>query len=359
MSLMGSQQTVRQRWMNQRADRRTQRVSLTEARKQKRCGRHARTGLNSAASAQNERQGKEQNQAQNLLVSNHPGTRGSSHRMATPKSRPWLRPSPPRFQAQAPALSAGFVFVAAATVLAKGRAVLCLLGGVFYLATSFAGAQDTKNAEVRLIQARRAWTQQPTNESLGVAFAQATFDRAEFSTVKSERADLANQGIQAAREVLSRNSNSAPAHLLLALNLGQLARTRHLSALGIVSEMEVHFLASIRIDPKFQHACAARSLGMLYLQAPGWPTSLGSRSKARQYLQLATDLASDYPENLLTLLETEVKWGEKRKVAARLGELEAVMTRAQTALTGPDWEPSWRDWKDRAQKLRAQTTASR
>ena len=47
-----------------------------------------------------------------------------------------------------------------------------------------------------------------------------------MATNRTERAEIAEQGVAACQRALTVNSNSAPAHYYLGLNLGQLARTR-------------------------------------------------------------------------------------------------------------------------------------
>jgi tetratricopeptide (TPR) repeat protein len=211
-------------------------------------------------------------------------------------------------------------------------------------------------AEAQLQSARSAWTTNRFNLELSCKLAEACFDRAEFAANNRERAALAEEGIAVAREVVRRSSNSAPGHFFLAMNLGQLARTRTFSALGLVSEMERHFLSAVQSDPGFKFAGPERSLGMLYAEAPGWPTSIGSRSKARAHLQRAVELAPDYPENLLALLEAEWEFGERKRVLSRLPDLTATFERAKASLTGKQYEEDWADWNRRAEKLRKQAT---
>lgn len=194
----------------------------------------------------------------------------------------------------------------------------------------------------------------PKDVEAGWKFSATCFRRAEFARNNPERAKYAELGIAAAREVIRLSSNSVQGRFYLAVNLGQLARTRMLSALGMVSEMERQFLAAIAIDPKFNHASPERSLGMLYLEAPGWPTSVGSRSKARVHLQRAVELEPDYAENWLTLMEAEIGWGEKKKVQARLADIDKMLERAKPLVMGAEGEAGWKDVEARVGKLKQQ-----
>ncbi len=114
------------------------------------------------------------------------------------------------------------------------------------------------------------------------------------------------------------------------MNLGQLARTKLLGALKLVTEMEAEFKAARRLDEHLDFAGPDRSLGLLYLEAPGWPTSVGSRTKARQHLRRAAELAPQYPENRLTLLEAYLRWGDHNGVQRELKALEEIWPAART-----------------------------
>ena len=88
------------------------------------------------------------------------------------------------------------------------------------------------------------------------------------------------------------------------MNQGQLARTKLLGAIHLVDEMEVSFKTALALDPTYDFAGPDRCLGLLYRDAPGWPTSIGSRMKARRHLQAAADLRPNHLENRLALLES-------------------------------------------------------
>lgn len=236
--------------------------------------------------------------------------------------------------------------------------IFLVLGILFLLPEAPLEALTIEETEVQFQQAKAALEAKPDDVELGWRFAAACFYRAEFSQHHSERAKLAEQGITAAREAMRRNSNTVQAPYYLALNLGQLARTRTLTALGIVAEMERQFLTAIAIDPKFRHAAPVRSLGMLYQDAPGWPASVGSRSKARIQLQKAVDLDPDYPENWLTLMEAELKWGERKKVQARLTDVDRLLEKAKPAWIADEGEQSWKALIERVEKVRAQAVVT-
>ncbi len=217
-------------------------------------------------------------------------------------------------------------------------------------------ASETCSAAARLeqiyFQARARFNEQSkTNIQAAWQFGQACFEWAEVVAGDSQRADIANEGIAACTAALSQDVTLAPAHYYLALNLGELARTKTFGALKIVSEMETILKRTIVLDPMIDFAGPHRSLGLLYRDAPGWPASIGSRSKARQHLLKAVELRPEFPENWLCLLETYLKWSERKNVIARIKEVEAVLKAGRDKFTGDAWTASWEDWDRRWKEI--------
>lgn len=206
-------------------------------------------------------------------------------------------------------------------------------------------------AQKVLVEARERFHSNPTNSEAAWQFARACFDRAEFAENNTERSKLAVEGINAMRSLIARERDSAPAHYYLAMNLGQLARTRLLGALRLVDEMEDEFKAAQKLDENISFAGPDRNLGQLYFQAPGWPASIGSRSKARRHMERAAELAPEYPENHLNLIEAYLKWNDRKEAGRELKTLELYWPDARTNLTGRAWAPEWADWERRRQKL--------
>ena len=211
----------------------------------------------------------------------------------------------------------------------------------------FAGRAETE------FHRAQAQFQLNTNEPAAAwQFARAGYDFADFATNDTERATLAIQGIAACRQLLALQPKSAPGHYYLGMNLGQLARTEILGALKIVKQMEAEFKTADNLDAHFDYAGPARCLGLLYRDAPGWPTSIGSRHKAREWLERAVQLAPDYPENLLNLVESRLQWNDRASAKNELKTLDVLWPSAQTNLTGQAWEPSWNDWSTRRDAAR-------
>jgi hypothetical protein len=201
-------------------------------------------------------------------------------------------------------------------------------------------------------QAREAARANPQAVAAQVELSRQCFQAGEYATNNAERAIFAEQGIQAAKAAVARATNSGPAHFYLGLNLGQLARTRGLSALKLVSQMEDEVLKARDLDPEQDHAGPDRILGLLYRDAPSIG-SVGSRSKARHHLQQAAVVAPDFPENRLNLLETYLDWKDRPGAARELKVLEELLPKARAQFSGPPWEADWLDWDARFDKAKA------
>lgn len=229
-----------------------------------------------------------------------------------------------------------------------------ITGGDLFSAETPAGpARFVERAQRLYLQARERHAQQPGDPAAGVRRAKACFDRAEFATNDTERAALAVEGINVCRQVIERDSASAAAHLFLGLNLGQLARTKTLGALRLVGEMETEFKRAIALEPAVEYAGPDRYLGQLYHQAPGWPTSIGSRSRARQHLTRACELSPDYPDNRLALLEALMEWHDRRNFLKEARLYLELLPASRGKYSGEPWAAAWAEWDQRWQKLAA------
>ena len=228
------------------------------------------------------------------------------------------------------------------------------------VATTVLGAgDDTVRARTEAVftKARATWTAAPDDVTNAWQVARAAFDQAEYAPDDRRRAAIAEEAIRACRAAVVRDPRSAPAHYYLGLDLGQLARTRTLGALKLVREMEKHWLAAKEIDETFDSGGPDRGLGLLYLEAPGWPASIGSHAKARTHLEHAVKLAPGFPENRLCLAEALVKWKKRDDAAAQLKALDASWSDAKARYTGDDWASSWTDWEKRLAALKTKLKA--
>jgi tetratricopeptide (TPR) repeat protein len=229
---------------------------------------------------------------------------------------------------------------------------------IFAAGILLAGEAQTKIsaafAEAEFHRAQTRFQADANNPTNAWQLARATFDFANFATNDTERAALANQGIAACRPLVARDPKLAAGHYYLAMNLGQLARTELIGALGLVKEMEPEFQKAGALDPLLDHAGPERNLGLLYRDAPGWPVSIGNPSKAQSLLKQAVKLSPEFPENYLHLIESYLRWNESEAAKSELRALDIIWTGAQTNLTGDKWAQSWDNWSMRRAAARKQ-----
>jgi hypothetical protein len=227
----------------------------------------------------------------------------------------------------------------------------------FFFTAASASADEIRDAafahraEIAHDQAQARYRSEMDDPAAAWEFARTCYDWADWATNKAQRAVIAREGIAACHQSLLL-TNSAAGHYYLAMNMGQLARSESLGALKLVRQMESEFLITEGLDSNADFAGADRGLGLLYRDAPGWPLSIGNRTRARKFLETAVIIAPDYPENILNLAESELIWDEKAEVRKELAALDTLWPAAQKALTGQAWEQSWDDWTKRRDVLR-------
>jgi tetratricopeptide (TPR) repeat protein len=226
--------------------------------------------------------------------------------------------------------------------------LVILIAGIF---ETFAAQADwRRDAEIAFSKANDRMKAASSGPEALWQFARAAFDLAEYATNTTERAELANTGINAGRQAVKIDPKNAPARYYLGMNIGQLARTRYLSALKLVGEMEEEFIKAQELDASFDYAGPHRNLGLLYRDAPSIG-SVGSRRKASHHLHKAVELAPDYPENRLNLIESLLKWGDKNGAIVQYKALEGSWESARKTLAEDKWKPAWADWEARRERV--------
>jgi len=212
-------------------------------------------------------------------------------------------------------------------------------------------AKFARRAEQNYQEARQKFQSNTNDADAAWQLGRACFDWADVAKNDGQRETIANEGIAVCRQLIARDAKSAAGHYYLGLDLGELAQTKTLGALRIVQEMEREFKAVRDLDPKFDHAGPDRNLGLLYLEAPGWPASIGSKPKARKHLERAVELSPDYPENHLCLLEAYLKWDDQKSLQRETKVVEELLPKARKEFTGDTWAQSWADWNKRWEKI--------
>jgi tetratricopeptide (TPR) repeat protein len=141
------------------------------------------------------------------------------------------------------------------------------------------------------------------------------------------------------------------------MNMAQLARTKLLGALPLLSQMEHGWKTALDLDERMDYGGPDRYVGLLYRDAPGWPVSLGDNVKARRHLLRAVELSPDFPENYLNLIETYLGWNETSAAERALQKLRLIWPEARKKFVGPYWDESWKDWNQRLEKVETKMNA--
>jgi tetratricopeptide (TPR) repeat protein len=203
------------------------------------------------------------------------------------------------------------------------------------------------------VEAQAKYRADSNNVAVIQTFASACFDSADNVADDGQREGFARLGVALANQLIARDVKSGPGHYYLAMNSGQLAKAEapSLAAYHLVKVMEKEFKLAVELDEKFDFGGPARNFGLLYRDAPGWPLSIGSKHKAKEFLERAVSLAPDYPENRLNLAESYVHWKEPELARRELNALDEIWSKAMTQLTGPEWGQSWEEWTGRREIL--------
>lgn len=203
------------------------------------------------------------------------------------------------------------------------------------------------------ISRRADWQSSRTNVAVAILFGRAAYELATLAGSSSERAEVADQGITACRTAAVQAPKDVGANYYLAMNLGELARTKLLGGLKLVKEMEALFLRARDLDEKYDFAGPDRCLGMLYFQTPGWPTSIGSRAKARDHLRRAIELSPNYPNNLIAYAEALNRSRDRALLAETLKSLDTLWPKAKKNLVRDVSDYSWATWEESRSTLKA------
>jgi hypothetical protein len=178
--------------------------------------------------------------------------------------------------------------------------------------------------------------------------ARAAYQAGRSASDKEARKGHFARGMSIAQARLASQPEDAEGLYWLAVNMGAHALERgKMSALPVVPRMEALLLRLDRIAPSYESAGAARVLGRLYHQAPAF-ISVGSNTKARQFLERAMSLAPSHPGNLAFAADFLVSHGDKAIARDYAGRCLAV-------LAGQNPGPEEREWIELARGVLEKT----
>lgn len=140
--------------------------------------------------------------------------------------------------------------------------------------------------------------------------------------------EIAKEGMSHAKEAAALEPKRVEGHYYLALTMGRIAKAKR--KVSYVKPMVAAGERALKIDERFDNAGPPFFLGALYLEAPGWPVSVGDAEKAVKLLERAVKL-SPRPLHRLFLGRAYLKDEEPQKAKEQL----------QLALKG-ELKPRWR-----------------
>jgi len=182
----------------------------------------------------------------------------------------------------------------------------------------------------------------------GMASAREAYQAGQAAQDSKIRRAFFTEGMDLARARLANRSDDPEGLYWLAVNMGAEALERgKMSALPVVPRMERLLLTLDKVEPGYEQAGAARVLGRLYHQAPS-VISVGSNTKAREFLQRALSIAPDHPGNLAFAADFLVDHGDKAR-ARQLAE------RCLQRLRQQDFGREGKEWLELAQHVVEET----
>lgn len=188
--------------------------------------------------------------------------------------------------------------------------------------------------------------QHPEKDIIRGKLSHAHFYKGRFAPEGSrEREDYFEMGVNYGREAVTLNPRAVYGNYWYSSNMGMLGMCRGVMAsLKSIDPMRKAMEVVLHENEKFYFGGPHRALGRLYHQAPGWPISIGKKTKAAEHLERAVELAPNFFHNRLWLAEFYLDVGKKPKAREHLEWL------INTPLH-PDHKIEDGDYQEHARKL--------
>ncbi len=162
---------------------------------------------------------------------------------------------------------------------------------------------------------------------------------------KPQQLKIADEGVGYAQRCTFVDPDRKEGHYYMALCYAMHADAVPSQGLALVPKMVKELKkADEPIGGGIDHSGPDRVLGLIYLNAPPWPTSVGDVDEAVDKLENACDQNPGFPENHLALAEAYIK---TRKYKDARKHLERVLA----AEPAPDWAAELPKLKQRAEQF--------
>lgn len=148
----------------------------------------------------------------------------------------------------------------------------------------------------------------------------AYFYKGLFETKNPKKQELYYEhGVNFGKEAISLNPKAIYGNFWYASNVGMLGLCRGMMAsLASVDPMKKSYEIVLKENEGFFFGGPHRALGRLYHMAPGWPISIGNKTKALSHLERAVELGPEFFNNRLYLAELYIDIGQKSKAKEQL-----------------------------------------
>lgn len=163
-----------------------------------------------------------------------------------------------------------------------------------------------------------------------------------------EKATYARSGLAAAKAAARDPAVSAEeAAYYHGVHFGLMLQAEGMTAVGRLPEL-VALFEKAAASPSLDWGGPHRALGMLYLRAPAWPTSVGDLEQALENFETVTRAHPKFPLNQIGYAEALLEDG-------RVDEAGACLARAEESLASGRWGAFHAFWERDLEKLKAKT----
>lgn len=160
---------------------------------------------------------------------------------------------------------------------------------------------------------------------------------------ESQRLDLFQRGMDAAKKAIELRPNQAAGYFWLATNQGLYGETKGLfSSMNMRKEIRANFEKAVQLDETYYGGGPLRGLGRWDFRVPGMMG--GDKKRSAQELEKALKIAPGNSLTKLYLAETYLETGRKNDAKTQLEEI-------LTMQPDPRWSVEHRENIDEAKKL--------
>lgn len=163
-------------------------------------------------------------------------------------------------------------------------------------------------------------TKYPEEDIICGKLSSAYFYKGLFETQNPAKQELYYEhGVNYGKEAITLNPQAIYGNYWYASNVGMLGLCRGMMAsLVSIDPLKKSYEIVLKENERFFFGGPHRELGRLYHMAPGWPISIGNKTKALQHLERAVEIGPEFFKNRLYLAELYIDIGHRAKAREHL-----------------------------------------